>query len=94
MSGLHLHAVRDADEAARWVVRELRALAPGPFDRPVILAHHGALQRRLTLEIARAEGCAASLRMVSPVGWVDEVIGLEGADREWRSGTVAWRLAR
>ena len=93
MSGLHLHAVRDADEAARWVVRELRALAPGPFDRPVILAHHGALQRRLTLEIARAEGCAASLRMVSPVGWVDEVIGLEGADREWRSGTVAWRLS-
>ena len=93
MSGLHLHAVRDADQAARWVVQELRKIAPGPFDRPVILAHHAALQRRLTLEIAKSEGCAASLRMVSPLGWVDEVIGLEGADREWRSVTVAWRLS-
>ena len=93
MSGLHFYTMRDADEAARWVVRELRAIAPGPFDRPVILAHHAALQRRLTLEIAKAEGCAASMRMVSPFGWIDEVIGLEGADREWRSGTVAWRLS-
>lgn len=93
MTGLYLQAVRDADEAAAWLVRELRAIAPGPFDRPVILAHHAALQRRLTLAIAKADGCAASMRMVSPFGWIDEVIGLEGADREWRSGTVAWRLA-
>jgi exodeoxyribonuclease V gamma subunit len=89
---MHLSPLRDADDAAQWLVRELRAIAPGPFDRPVILAHHAALQRRLTLEIARTEGCSASLRMVSPFGWVDEVIGLEGVDREWRSGTVAWRI--
>ena len=91
-AGLLLHAVPDADAGTAWLLDELRALTIGPFDKPVILASHAALQRALTLGVARALGCAASMRFVSPAGWVDEIAGLEGRDREWRPTAMAWRL--
>jgi exodeoxyribonuclease V gamma subunit len=91
-SGLTLVGVHDTDAATDWLLRELAALPLGPFDHPVVLAHHPALRRALTLGIARATGCAASIRFVSPTGWVDEIAGLEGTDGEWRTGGMAWRL--
>lgn len=92
MNGLHLHGVRDADEAAAWLVRELWAMAPGPFDRPVVLAEHVALQRHLTLAIARAEGCVANVRMVKPAGWLHEAVNLDGRQREWSVPSMTWAL--
>ncbi len=91
-SGLTLVGVHDTDAATDWLIRELAALPLGPFDHPVVLAHHPALRRALTLGIARATGCAASIRFISPTGWVDETAGLEGTDGEWRTGGMAWRL--
>lgn len=91
-AGLVLTGVRDADAATAWLVGEMATLSLGLFDRPVVLAHHPALRRALTLGIARATGCAASVRFVSPAGWVDEVVGLEGVDGEWRAAAMTWRL--
>ena len=90
--GLVITGVRDADAATAWLLREMAGLSLSPFDRPVVLAHHPALRRALTLGIARGTGCAASVRFVSPAGWVDEVAGLEGDQGEWRQGAMAWRL--
>lgn len=92
MSGMRLTAVRDADEAAAWLVRELRALAPGPFDRPIVLAEHAALQRHLMLAIAKAEGCVANVRMVKPAGWLHEAVNLDGQQREWSVPSMTWAL--
>jgi len=92
MSGLHLTAVRDADEASAWLVRELRTIAPGPFDRPIVLAEHAALQRHLMLAIAKAEGCVAGVRMVKPAGWLHEAVNLDGAQREWSVPSMTWAL--
>ncbi len=89
-----MHAVRNADEAAQWLVSELRAIAPGPFDRPVVLAEHAALQRHLTLAIAKAEGCVAGVRMVKPAGWLHDAIGLDGQQREWSVPSMTWALTR
>ena len=94
MSGLQLHSARSADEAATWLVRELRTIAPGPFDRPVVLAEHAALQRHLTLAIAHAEGCVAGVRMVKPAGWLHDAIGLDGKEREWSVPSMTWALTR
>jgi exodeoxyribonuclease V gamma subunit len=92
MSGLHLHAVRDADDAAAWLVRELRTMAPGPFDRPIVLAEHAALQRHLMLAIAKAEGCVANVRLVKPAGWLHESVNLDGTQREWSVPSMTWAL--
>lgn len=92
--GLSVIGVRDTEAATAWLVRELGSLSLGPFDHPVVLAHHPALRKALTLGIARASGCAASIRFVSPAGWVDEIAGLEGANGEWRPAAMAWRLIR
>lgn len=92
MPGLILTGVRDADAATAWLLRELEELPLGPFDHPVVLANHPALRRALTLGIARGTGCAASVRFVSPAGWVDEVAALEGTEGEWRHAAMSWRL--
>ena len=91
-NGLSLTGVRDIDAATEWLLRELDSLALGPFDHPVVLAHHPAMRRALTLGIARATGCAASIRFVSPTSWVDEIAGMSGADGEWRTSAMTWRL--
>lgn len=72
----------------------MAALTLSAFDRPVVLAHHPALRRALTLGLARATTCAASVRFVKPVGWVDEVAGLDGVDGEWRQSAMTWRLTQ
>ena len=92
LAGLTLAGVRDTDAATEWLLRELGTLPLGAFDHPVVLAHHPALRRALTLGIARATGCAASIRFVSPTGWVDEIAELAGVDGEWRPSVMAWRL--
>ena len=91
-AGLILTGVRDADAATAWLLRELEELPLGPFEHPVVLANHPALRRALMLGIARAMGCAASVRFVSPAGWVDDVAALEGVDGEWRAAAMTWRL--
>ncbi len=83
---------RDAQAAADWLTARLASADHGPFERPVILAPHPALQRFLTLEVARRTGIAASLRSLTPTAWVDEVTGLEGVAREWRPAAMAWAL--
>lgn len=92
LQGLVLTGVREADAAAAWLLRELAGLPLSPFDTPVVLAHHPALRRALTLGLARGTGCAASVRFVSPTGWIDEVTGLAGVHGEWRPGAMALRL--
>src|SRR3954465_1920901 len=91
-TGLSCLGVRAAYDATKWLVDQLAGMQLHPFDHPVVLAHHPALRRALTLGIARATGCAASMRFVSPTAWVDEVAGLEGVDGEWRATTMGWRL--
>lgn len=70
----------------------MRALELGPFDRPVILAEHPAQWRALTIGIAQAQGCFASVRLLTLTGWVDETLKLEGERREWRPRAMSWRL--
>ena len=92
VTGLSVIGVRDANAGVDWLVHELALLPLGPFGHPVVLAHHPALRRALTLGVARATGCAASIRFVSPTAWVDEIAGFEGTDGEWRPSTMAWRV--
>lgn len=83
----------DPDAAARWLVEDLGSGAGTPFTRPTVLVPHQALQRHLTLALARATGVMASVRMVTPSGYLDEVLGLEGAAREWRTEAMTWAIA-
>lgn len=71
----------------------MRAQELGAFDRPVILAEHPAQWRYLALELAKAQGCFASMRILTPEGWLDEVLQLEGAEREWRPRAMSFQLA-
>lgn len=84
--------VPDFDAAVAWLVGELRGAGLGPFDRPVVLAEHPAQWRAVTLGVARFEGCAASLRVVTPDGWVEEAFGLLGARQQWRARELRWRI--
>lgn len=86
------HAVPDFRAATDWVVAQMRALQPGPFDRPVVLAEHPAQWRAITIAVAEATGCFASVRLLTPTGWVDETLKLEGERREWRPRAMSWRL--
>ncbi|HRN54440.1 MAG TPA: exodeoxyribonuclease V subunit gamma, partial [Gemmatimonadaceae bacterium] len=86
------HTVSDFAAATDWVVAQLRALAPGPFERPVVLAEHPTQWRAITMALATDSGCFASVRLLTPTGWVDETLKLEGERREWRPRAMTWRI--
>lgn len=86
------HSVSDVSAATDWVVTQMRAMEPGPFDRPVVLAEHPAQWRAITMALATDSGCFASVRLLTPTGWVDETLKLEGERREWRPRAMTWRI--
>lgn len=89
---LTTHAAADFAAATSWLVERMRTLDLGPFDRPVVLAEHPAQWRALTIALAEANGCFASVRLLTPTGWVDETLKLEGERREWRPRAMSWRI--
>jgi exodeoxyribonuclease V gamma subunit len=91
---IHLTQAPDADRAASGLVGRLvqGSEAGSPFERPPILVPRGALERHLTLAVARQAGVAASLRVMSPVAWIEEIFGLHGEEGLWRPATLTWSV--
>jgi len=74
------------------VLADLDALAPGPFDQPVVMVRHPAVRRHFTLEIARRQGVAASLDFPAPLTLLDRLHGGQN-DGSWHRSSLGWRIA-
>ncbi len=74
------------------VLADLDALAPGPFDQPVVMVRHPAIRRHLTLAITRRQGVAASLDFPAPLTLLDRLHGGQN-DGSWHRSSLGWRIA-
>lgn len=90
--GLYLIESPQLDQATSAIIQDLRALAPGPFEAPVIMVPHRAFRDYLEFAIARELGLAASLELRSPARLLDLLHGSERMP-EWEPRGLRWRIA-
>lgn len=90
--GLTLRDAPDLAAITGGVLADLATLAPGPFERPMVMVRHPAMRRHLQLAVARAQGVAASLSFPAPLDLLNR---LHGAPRHdpWGKGPLGWRIA-
>lgn len=90
--GLTFVEAPDLAAVTENVLADLDALAPGPFDQPVVMVRHPAVRRHLTLAIARRQGVAASLDFPAPLTLLDRLHGSTN-DGSWHRSSLGWRIA-